>query len=115
MSMSATSPIPRILPMSYSLTLTTRTRSQRSDFCSVIIILIIEMIAKYFLRSSHISISKSLSFLGAKQRCFGFAKSSELEKLSVKKKKDLDDIIPEINKPREADGGIFSVERVIQK
>jgi hypothetical protein len=73
------------------------------------------MIAKYFLRNPHISISKSLSFLGAKQSCFGFAKSSELEKLSVKKKKDLDDIIPEINKPREADGGIFSVERVIQK
>lgn len=114
MLMSAMSLIPRILLMNYSLILTTRTRSQKSDFCSVIIILINEMIAKYLLRNSYLSISKSISFKGAKQLCFGFSKPSELEKLSTKKT-TIDDIIPEIKKPREADGGIFSVERIIQK
>lgn len=73
------------------------------------------MIAKYFLSTSNMVRPKLTSFLGARQGCFGFSKPTDLEKLSIKKKKDLDDIIPEINKPREADGGIFSVERVIQK
>jgi len=73
------------------------------------------MIAKYFQRTSNIFRPQPISFFGAKQVCFSFAKPTDLEKLSIKKKKDLDDIIPEINKPREADGGIFSVERVIQK
>lgn len=42
-----------------------------------------------------------------------FSKPSELEKLS-KKPQTVTDFIPEINKPRPTDGGIHSVERVIQ-
>lgn len=37
-----------------------------------------------------------------------FSKQTELEKIT-KSGKDLDDIIPEINKPRDPDGGVHSV------
>jgi hypothetical protein len=45
-------------------------------------------------------------------RSYPFSKQSELEKIT-KGGKELDDIIPEIKKPRDPDGGIHSVERVI--
>jgi hypothetical protein len=43
-----------------------------------------------------------------------FSKQSELEKIT-KGGKELDGIIPEIKKPRDPDGGVHSVERVIEK
>jgi hypothetical protein len=45
---------------------------------------------------------------------FAFSKQSDLERISTSGR-DLDDLIPHINKPREADGGIYSVERVIER
>ena len=45
---------------------------------------------------------------------FGFTKQSSLEKLA-KGAKDIDEIIPEISKPREADGGVYSVDRVVDR
>jgi hypothetical protein len=61
-------------------------------------------------------INKKLSILARSlARCSlrAFSNQSELEKLS-KKPRTVTDFIPEINKPRPTDGGIHSVERVIQ-
>lgn len=45
---------------------------------------------------------------------FGFTKQTNLEKL-VKGAKEIDEIIPEISKPREPDGGVYSVDRVVDR
>lgn len=49
---------------------------------------------------------------GIPQRSLGFGFTKQ--KL-VKGAKEIDEIIPEISKPRESDGGVYSVDRVVDR
>lgn len=58
--------------------------------------------------------SSRLPLLATLGNRFKFSKQSELEKIT-KSGKDLDDIIPEIKKPRDPEAGVHSVDRVIER